>query len=127
MRSTRLYTSGTELELFIGPLETAVMRALWDKRQTSRQIWRYVRDHYETKSGDEIAYTTVTSTLTRLYEAGYVTRSGDRQNGYAYTPTHASEVEFVTAKINDIVDVLIAEYPHETARSFILKLKGSKQ
>lgn len=63
-----------DLERWLGPLEAAIMAALWDaeRPQTVKAIWRAVCREYKA-----VAYTTVMSTLGgpgRLYHKGWVER-----------------------------------------------------
>jgi predicted transcriptional regulator len=73
----------------IGSLELAVMECFWERGpRTSRQILSTLRNERT------IAHTTVTSTLARLYEQGFLIREpirgyGPRQS-WRYTACYAS-------------------------------------
>lgn len=94
------------IEMFLGPLEAAILRAMWAGNTSSPKIWRYVREHYATARSEEIAYTTVTSTLHRLADRDIIRRGGDKRR-YAYTPTFETEAKFTTACVRKTVWALL--------------------
>jgi predicted transcriptional regulator len=113
------------LTMFIGALEAAVLKAIWAGNSTSAKIWRYVRDNYTpTKTVDEIAYTSVTSTLGRLFTQGYLTRTGDKNTGYSYTPVCATEQEFINLHIQLAVNALFNNYPREAGQAVVGLLRA---
>ncbi len=118
----RLELDGKGIEMFLGPLEACVMRAFWNDRRTTRHVYVYVRAHYRALKSDEIRFTTVTTTVTRLYQRGYLERGGDATM-YTYTPVFASEREFVTSALTDVLTVLFTEYPKETAQTAIALIR----
>jgi len=79
-----------------GKLESEVLAALWaaDGPMTPRDMQREL--------GGELAYTTVMTTLTRLYEKGAVTR---RRAGpaYAYAPV-LDRAETAAARMRELLD-----------------------
>lgn len=107
------------LEMFLGPLEAAVMRAIWSGRVTSRPIWKHVRDHYESKKTEESAYTSVTSTITRLFRQGYITRTGDANAGYTYAPVCATEIDFVNRIVKATIEAFVESYPREFGQAIV--------
>jgi predicted transcriptional regulator len=113
------------LQLFLGPLEVACMRAIWANHTTTTAAWHYVRQHYSTVKTAEIAYTSVSTTIYRLWEQNYVTRVGDRTRGFQYTPTHATETAFVLAHIHATVRALLENYPRETGQTMIEALRAN--
>jgi len=115
------------LEMFLGPLEAACMRAIWANCHTSRRIWQYARDHYQTAKTEEIAYTSVTSTVYRLYTMGFLERTGDKHAGFNYTPIHTTEAAFVNAYIKQAITALLESYPRETGAVMIESLRASVQ
>lgn len=114
------------LTIFIGPLEAAIMRAVWDNASTSRAIYRVVRQAYKPEKSEEIAFTSVTSTIDRLYERGFLTRTGDRA-GYKYAPAVADEATFVMLCVTYVMQALIEWYPREVTAMIRLHIasKGS--
>lgn len=111
----RMYVDRDALALFLGPLEAAVMRALWDKRQSTRAIYKHVLGAYTPTNSDELAFTSVTSTVDRLYKRGLLTRSGTSHN-FRYSPAIATEAEFVNRCVSQAVGALLFYYPIEVAR-----------
>lgn len=107
------------LEMFLGPLEAAVMRAIWSGRVTSRPIWKHVRDNYTSRKTEESAYTSVTSTITRLFKQGYITRTGDGTAGYTYKPLYATEVDFVNTIVKATIEAFIESYPREFGTAIV--------
>lgn len=69
---------GIELAAFFGPLELRVLEALWERGApaTVRQLLPMVGD---------VAYTTVMTTLDRLYRKEYLARES-RGRAFAYRP-----------------------------------------
>lgn len=114
------------VDMFLPPLQAAVMRAIWDQRRTSKKIWLHVRENYETASGEEIHYTTVTTTINTLYEEKYLTRTGDK-TGYTYAPVCASEREFAIDRIRAILSRLIEQYPREMRDALSIYMKQLAQ
>lgn len=93
------------VEELVGPLEAACMRALWRRAPaTVAEVLERVNTRHE----PPLAYTTVMTVLSRLYEKGHVTRER-RGRGYAYTPAF-SEDELVDALSRRDVDQLVDRY-----------------
>jgi predicted transcriptional regulator len=113
------------IEMFFGPLEAATMRAVWSGDRTTRQIYGTVRNTYTTGRSNDLAFTTITTTLTRLLSRGYVRREYER-GGFIYTPTTASEADFVYGAIDVVLDALLVSYPRETLGVTVAMLKRIK-
>lgn len=78
-----------ELERWLGSLEIEVMIALWNStcERTVKGIWKELRG-----DGTDRAYTTIMTTMTRLWEKGMVSRI---RRGLRYTyRTRESRQEF---------------------------------
>lgn len=123
VRSLNLTANG--LEMFLGPLEAACMRAIWADQRTTRKIWQHVRDNYKSTRTDESAYTSVTSTVYRLWEQEYLMRVGDKHAGFVYTPKWKTEAEFVNACLSRALTVLLTNYPREAGRIVIDYLRSA--
>ena len=65
-------------QLMLGPLEIHVMEVLWDNGESS------VRDVME-KMGNKLAYTTVMTTLDRLFKKGLLDRQKS-ERAFLYSP-----------------------------------------
>ncbi len=75
----------------IGSLETSVLEELWrsDDALTPAQMQQAI--------GDDLAYTTVMTILTRLWKKGQVTRSRSGR-AYAYAPS-LTQAEFLAERM----------------------------
>ncbi|MEZ4430235.1 MAG: BlaI/MecI/CopY family transcriptional regulator [Nannocystaceae bacterium] len=82
-------------------LEAEIMDVVW-----SRGLWEFaVSDVLETlERRRDIAYTTVMTTLVRLYEKAVLARRRDGKR-YLYTPRHSRE-EFIQATVRDVLESL---------------------
>jgi predicted transcriptional regulator len=72
---------GKALEAFLGPLEANVMEAIWASKKTPitvREIYEFL------KKTRNIAYTTVMSTMDRLYEKHLLDRKIEKGRGGLY-------------------------------------------
>jgi predicted transcriptional regulator len=87
----------------LGPLETEIMRLLWeDKRSTVKKV------HRSLSQQRDIAYTTVMTTMSRLAEKGVLNRQRDGL-AYVYTPAISDE-EFVSLVVSQVLDGLLDDY-----------------
>lgn len=126
MQLKTLYLNASGLDLFLGPLESVIMRAIWEGNHETRPIWRYVRDRYTSKITEESAYTSVTTTIYRLWQMGYLTRIGDRRS-YRYTSIWETEDQFVHYALQRVVGVLLDNYPREVGRLIVMHMKKVQQ
>lgn len=85
----------------LGPLETQVMEVVWARPDAS------VRD-VKAALGDDLAYTTVMTTLDRLFKKGLLTRRRDGR-GFAYS-----------------ADVSRSDLSRRVAASLLVALLGSE-
>jgi predicted transcriptional regulator len=87
----------------LGPLETEIMRLLWDeKRSTVKKV------HRKLSQNRDIAYTTVMTTMSRLSEKGVLNRQREGL-AYVYTPA-ITEDEFVSMVVSQVLDGLLHDY-----------------
>jgi predicted transcriptional regulator len=86
-----------------GPLERAIMEALWDA--DGPLLIRELRDRVNAGSARPSAYTTVQTVADRLVHKGFLARTADR-NAWRYAPTRSRE---------DHVAQVMAEALAETA------------
>lgn len=110
---TRHLEAAQDLALLLGPREADIMRLLWSRGPaTVREI------HTQLTVTTPLAYTTIMTTCTRLWEKGlldrrYLTPEDQREQGwraYLYTPRQ-SETEFVRAAIEQRIEPVLAQYP----------------
>lgn len=91
----------------LGPLETEIMRLLWqDRRSTVKKV------HRKLSQQRDIAYTTVMTTMSRLSEKGVLYRQREGL-AYVYTPA-ITEDEFVAMVVRQVLDGLLDDYSHMT-------------
>jgi BlaI family transcriptional regulator, penicillinase repressor len=88
----------------LGPLEHRVMDVLWQRGEAN------VRDVHE-QFGDGVAYTTVMTTLDRLYKKGLLTR-WKVGRAFRYAPT-ASREESRRSLTTELLDGLLAQHERE--------------
>jgi predicted transcriptional regulator len=79
-----------------GELEAAVLAALWRAGEPLSP------GQVRTELGDDLAYTTVMTILTRLHDKGSVTRTRIGR-AYVYTPAFA-QAERAAAQMRDLLD-----------------------
>jgi predicted transcriptional regulator len=71
-----------------GPLERAIMEALWDAREPL--LIRELMEKVNAGSAKRSAYTTVQTVADRLVQKGFLSRTADR-NAWRYAPTRSRE------------------------------------
>ncbi len=87
----------------LGPLEAEIMDLIWQEgRCTIKKI------HRSLSQQREIAYTTVMTTMNRLWIKGVLSRQREGM-AYVYTP-QVSRSEFGSAHVARLVDGLLDEY-----------------
>ena len=90
----------------LGPLEQSVMECFWASGpQTSRDILTTLR------MGRTIAHTTVTTTFTRLYDQGLLTRklAAGRKMPWVYTARYASRGALLAGAVEQMCAQLGAD------------------
>ncbi|NJP06234.1 MAG: BlaI/MecI/CopY family transcriptional regulator [Chloroflexaceae bacterium] len=91
----------------LGPLETEIMRLLWqEKRSTVKKVHRNISQKRD------IAYTTVMTTMSRLSEKGVLNRHREGL-AYVYTPA-ITEDEFIGIVVRQVLDGLLDDYRNMT-------------
>lgn len=118
-------TDGTQLDMFIGPLEAKVMRSVWAGHSTAPKVWRDIRDTHKTSVTVEIQVSTISTTLARLSHRKILTRKGNKRL-YTYAPIHASESDFVKACMQQIIWALLREYPIELRETLRDLVRGDR-
>ncbi|MEV0399672.1 BlaI/MecI/CopY family transcriptional regulator [Actinoallomurus sp. NPDC050550] len=71
-----------------GPLERAIMEALWDAQNPL--LIRELMEKVNAGSAKRSAYTTVQTVADRLVQKGFLSRTADR-NAWRYAPTRSRE------------------------------------
>jgi predicted transcriptional regulator len=99
---------GKALEAFLGPLEANVMEAIWTAKApiTVREIHEVLKKH------KKIAYTTVMSTMDRLFEKGLLDRKIEKGRGglyYVYWPPLEKQ-SFQKSAVREVLASLIGNF-----------------
>lgn len=109
---------GKELESFMGPLEASVMEAIWCSKKTSVTVREI---HGELKKKKKIAYTTVMTTMDRLYEKGLLNRKMEKGRGglcYVYWPV-LEKLNFQKSAVREVLASLIDNFGEVVASCLI--------
>lgn len=102
----------TQLDGVLGPLETEVMEAVWDRGDST------VRDvHAALARRRNIAYTTVMTTMGRLAGKGLLTRDTSGL-AHRYLPT-LSRDEYAKTMVHSVVDWLVGSFPEPAISYFV--------
>jgi predicted transcriptional regulator len=98
-----------DLESFLGPLESKVLDAVWGFEKYPVTV----RDCYkELNKTNKLAYTSVMSTMDRLYEKGFLDRTIEKGKGgllYKYWPK-MSKAEFNNHAVREIIGSLVDKF-----------------
>lgn len=98
-------------ESVLGDLEAAVMEACWSLGDVG------IKDVHEALKDREIAYTTVQTTIDRLYRKGLLRRLG-RGRSFVYSPAVGRE-EFLTGVTKRVLDSLFGNFSEPTMASLL--------
>ncbi len=91
------------LHRWLGTLETPIMSYLWDERASRPTSVQDVLNHLH-DSGREISYTTISTTLTRLFEKDIVTRVWHGRK-WVYIPATSMQ-NFILYRVGLIINSL---------------------
>jgi predicted transcriptional regulator len=101
------------LEPQLGPLEREVMDFLWGRSAATS-----VREVYERfRRSKEIAYTTLMTTLDRLFRKGLLRRTKEGRT-FLYSPKY-SRREFRALFLRDVVDALLGRVAEPVLSHFV--------
>jgi predicted transcriptional regulator len=111
---SRLHPDRQGIELALGDLEAAVMRAVWDAPEPVN-----VDDVRETLNGQgrDMAYTTIMTTLARLQKKGLLDRKL-KGRAYFYTPA-LTEEEFAASVTRAALDGLLGAFSEPAVAYFV--------
>jgi predicted transcriptional regulator len=109
---------GKALEAFLGPLEANVMEAIWGSRKTPVTV----REIYEAlKRTKNLAYTTVMSTMDRLFEKNLLDRKIEKGRGglyYVYWPALEKQT-FQKSAVREVLSSLIDNFGEVVANCLV--------
>lgn len=105
------------IEDVLGPLGAAVMRVVWAQRQSTVQS---VLDALNADRQRRLAYTTVMTILSRLFERGLLVREKTGRS-YVYVPAD-DETSLIEAISRRAVDDLLARFGTTALRQFAERL-----
>ena len=102
----------TQLDGVLGPLETDVMEAVWDRGDTT------VRDvHAALAKRRDIAYTTVMTTMGRLAGKGLLVRDTTGL-AHRYRPALTRD-DYAKTMVHSVVDWLVGSFPEPAISYFV--------
>ena len=102
----RLRSGKKGLELRLHDLEATIMDVVWSKRLASFAVGDVLAILEKQR---DIAYTTVMTTVTRLYEKGILQRERDGKR-YLYSPKLTRE-EFMESTAREVLDEAVGGHP----------------
>jgi predicted transcriptional regulator len=109
---------GKALEAFLGPLESNIMEAIWASKKTPTTV----REIYEAlKKTKDIAYTTVMSTMDRLFEKHLLDRKIEKGRGglyYVYWPA-LEKHNFQKSVVREVLSSLIDNFGEVVANCLV--------
>ena len=109
---------GKALEAFLGPLEANIMEAVWASKKTPTTVREIFEALKKTKS---IAYTTVMSTMDRLFEKHLLDRKIEKGRGglyYVYWPALEKQ-NFQKSAIREVLSSLIDNFGEVVANCLV--------
>ncbi|MEM1558034.1 MAG: BlaI/MecI/CopY family transcriptional regulator [Thermoproteota archaeon] len=114
-----------ELQAFLGPLEANVIEIIWNSNKPLT-----VREVYEKlKRKRKIAYTTIMTTMDRLYYKGLLDRRTERGRGgvfYVYWPKFEKN-SFKKTAVHEVLNSLIENFGEIVASYFIERVSSGDQ
>ncbi len=107
------------LEKVLGGLESKIMDAVWSAGRSS------VRDVYDRlRLGQDLAYTTVMTVMTRLAAKGMLTR--EMVDGTYYYKPAMSREEFGQAVAGQVLNGLLESFSKETLAHLVSKFEDTE-
>jgi predicted transcriptional regulator len=109
---------GKELEAFLGPLEANVMEAIWASQKTPVKVREI---HEALKKTKKIAYTTVMSTMDRLFAKHLLDRKIEKGRGglyYVYWPALEKQ-NFQKSAVREVLSSLIGNFGEVVANCLV--------
>jgi len=109
---------GKAMEAFLGPLEANIMEAIWAAKRKPITV----RDvHLDLNKTKKIAYTTVMSTMDRLFEKDLLDRKIEKGRGglyYVYWP-RLEKLNFQKSAVREVLASLMGNFSEVVASCLI--------
>ncbi len=105
------------LTTVLGPLETQIMQVVWPRQQATAADVHHELQLSRQRENRDIAYTTVMTTMSRLYEKHILSRHKVGMS-FVYTPAF-DQAEFVNLVVKNVMDSLMDEFAEPVARYLI--------
>ena len=103
----------------LGDLEATIMEIVWQLKQASvRQVLTQL------KKQRRVAYTTVMTVMSRLYDKGILRRFLETSGAYVYRPTKDRQ-EFLAEVSKKVISGLIRDYGEVAVAQFIDVLEAN--
>lgn len=115
---------GISMESFLGPLEAKVLETIW----ASKKRPLTVREVHELMSEDKLAYTTIMTTMNRLYEKDLLDREVKSGKGgllYTYWPQMERDA-FERSAIREVLESLVDKFGEKVAICFVEQMSSDK-
>ncbi len=109
---------GKALQAFLGPLEANVMESIWSSRKTPVTVREIHEDLKKTRG---LAYTTVMSTMDRLFEKRLLDRKIEKGRGglfYVYWPALEKQ-SFQKSAVREVLSSLIDNFGEVVANCLV--------
>ncbi len=109
---------GKALEAFLGPLEATIMEAVWSSKKSPVTVREIYEDLKKTK---DIAYTTVMSTMDRLFEKHLLDRKVEKGRGGLYYVYWAAlgKQNFQKNAVREVLSSLIGNFGEVVANCLV--------
>lgn len=114
-----------ELQAFLGPLEVNVIEIIWNSKKplTVREVYEKLRRKRK------IAYTTIMTTMDRLYDKGLLDRKAEKGRGgifYVYWPKFEKN-SFKKSAVHEVLNSLVENFGEIVASYFVEKISSDDQ
>ena len=114
-----------EIEAFLGPLESSIIGVIWNSEKKPVRV----REVYEKlKQRKNIAYTTVMSTMDRLYDKDLLDRRIEKGKGglfYVYWPK-LEEQNFKKTAVREVINSLVENFG-EIVNNYLVEQSASNE
>lgn len=123
---SRYNLDGEQFEGFLGPLGAEILETVWNSGEepvTVRAVYEEVRKN------TKIAYTTVMSTMDRLYEKGLLDRKVERGKGgvfFVYWPKLGKK-SFEESAVRTVVSSLFKNFGSTVTNALVEEVASNKE